>query len=238
MSKIVAMIPARLGSKRVKNKNLRLLGGKPLVAHVISTAKESEIFDEIYLNSESEIFVEICKEYNILFYKRNKNLAEDGVTNDNFVCDFLKNTDCDILIQINPTSPLYTVDDIKNFTRTMVDNNYDAMHGVREEKIEAIFRGKALNFDPFGQMPKSQDLDPVLLHAGGLMGWKKSKYLENMEKYNSGTYGCDSKTGYFKLQGFSKIDIDNEEDFQLAEVVLQYLNSSQEYKKEYYQPQK
>ena len=47
--KIIAMIPARLGSKRVKNKNLRLLGNKPLISHVIETAKESNVFDDIYI---------------------------------------------------------------------------------------------------------------------------------------------------------------------------------------------
>lgn len=236
MSKIVAMIPARLGSKRIKNKNLRLLGGKPLVCHIIDKAKESEVFDEIYVNSESEIFRDLCREYGIKFYKRSEELAIDDASNDKFVYDFLKNTECDIVIQINPTSPFYTVEDIKNFTRTIVDNNYDTMHGIREEKIEAIFRGKALNFDPFKQMPRSQDLESLLLHAGGLMGWKKTKYCENMEKYNSGTYGCDGKTGYFKLYGFSKIDIDNEEDFQLAEAVLSYLKGPAQEKKEYYQP--
>ena len=55
--KVIAMIPARLGSKRVKNKNLRLLGGKPLIAHVIETVKETNIFDEIYINSDGTITV-------------------------------------------------------------------------------------------------------------------------------------------------------------------------------------
>ena len=67
--KVIAMIPARLGSKRVKNKNLRLLGNKPLISHVIETAKDSNIFDDIYINSESEIFENIANQYNIKFYK-------------------------------------------------------------------------------------------------------------------------------------------------------------------------
>ena len=59
------MIPVRMGSKRIKNKNLRLLGNKPLVAYVIESAKKSGVFDEIYLNSESDIFREIANEYGI-----------------------------------------------------------------------------------------------------------------------------------------------------------------------------
>ena len=53
--KIIAMIPARMGSKRVKNKNLRLINGKPLIQYVLDTVKNLTIFDEIYINSEHEI---------------------------------------------------------------------------------------------------------------------------------------------------------------------------------------
>ena len=50
------MIPARLGSTRVKNKNLRLINNKPLISYVIETVKKTNIFDDIYLNSDSYIF--------------------------------------------------------------------------------------------------------------------------------------------------------------------------------------
>ena len=58
---IVAMIPARLGSTRVKNKNLRLINKKPLIQYIIDTAIKSKLLDQIYVNSESEIFQNISK---------------------------------------------------------------------------------------------------------------------------------------------------------------------------------
>ena len=64
MKKIIGMIPARLGSKRVKKKNLRLIGGKPLISYVIEAALDVKYFDEIYINSESDVFSEIAKKYN------------------------------------------------------------------------------------------------------------------------------------------------------------------------------
>ena len=70
--KIVGMIPARLGSKRIFQKNLRILGGKPLIAHIIESALATQKFDEIYINSESEIFEEIAINYGI---KVNNRLA-------------------------------------------------------------------------------------------------------------------------------------------------------------------
>ena len=68
-SKIVAVIPARLGSQRVKAKNLRMLGDKPLIYYMIQTLKKSKFVDEIYINSDSELFNEIAKRYDINFYK-------------------------------------------------------------------------------------------------------------------------------------------------------------------------
>ena len=57
------MIPARLGSTRVKNKNLRLINKKPLIQYIIDTAIKSKLLDQIYVNSESEKFQNISKKY-------------------------------------------------------------------------------------------------------------------------------------------------------------------------------
>ena len=115
MKKIIAMIPVRLGSKRVPNKNLRLLGNKPLVAHIIEAAKEANVFDEIVINSESDIFKEIADEYGVKFYKRPDHLSTDEATNDDFTLDFMHNINGDMLIQLLATSPFITSTQIKEF---------------------------------------------------------------------------------------------------------------------------
>src|SRR3989338_7837812 len=146
--KIVSMSPARLGSKRVKNKNLRLLDGKPLVAHVVSAAKEAQVFSDVYINSEADIFSEIANQYGVKFYKRPLEFASDDATNDMFVQDFIDHTPCDIIIQINPTSPFISAQIIRQFVQTMIENDYDTLHSVKEEQIEGLFKGNPLNFNP------------------------------------------------------------------------------------------
>lgn len=220
--KIVSMSPARLGSKRVKNKNLRLLDGKPLVVHVVEAAKNAGIFSDVYINSEADIFSRVAEQYGVKFYKRPETLAGDGATNDQFVQDFIDHVPCDIVIQINPTSPLISPEIIREFVRTMVDNDYDTLHSVKEEQIEGLFQGKPLNFDPMKIMPRSQDLEPVMLFSSGIMGWKARTHGEQMKKYGCATYGGDGTIGYFTLKGFATIDIDQEEDFQMAELAIAY----------------
>jgi CMP-N-acetylneuraminic acid synthetase len=86
---IIAMIPARMGSTRLKTKNLAILSGRPLITYAIEAAKYSGVFDRIVLNSEDLIFAEIAKEYGIDFYQRPSELATSFAKSDMVVQDFL-----------------------------------------------------------------------------------------------------------------------------------------------------
>ncbi len=234
--RIAAMIPARLGSKRVKSKNLRLLDGRPLVCHVAEKAKQAGVFDGIYINSESDIFEGLAKEYGVNFYKRPLELASDTATNDMFVLDFVDHVPCDIIVQINPTSTMITVEDIHEVVRMMKEEQYDTIHGVKHEQIEGMFKGQPLNFDPLKNMPPSQLLVPVVLFSSGIMAWRVSNYRENIKTLGAATYGGHGKIGYYCLKGFSTIDIDHEEDFQLAELAIAFQKDKNVKAPQYYDP--
>jgi len=224
--KIVAMVPARMGSKRIKSKNLRFLDGRPLIEHVLGTLSRVQIFDEIYINSEDEIFSEIADKYGINYYKRPNYLSSDESTNDEFAHEFLSNIGCDILIQILPTSPFITHKEIESFVNKMITNELDALVSVEHQQIACLYQGQAINFDNLKKNPPSQTMTPVMSYATALMGWRSSKFLENIENYGVAYHGGLGKTDFFELKGYSTIDIDNEEDFVLAEAVSIALKSS------------
>ena len=229
--KIYAMIPCRLGSKRIPKKNLRLLGSKTLSQWVASTAKETGMFDEIYINSESEIFENVASQVGVKFYKRPDEFATDTATNDEFARDFMNAFDFDVLIQINPTSPFLSKEDIISFVNEFKTNNFQTLHTVKNEKIEGLYDGKPLNFDPLKPMPPSQLLTPVQLFSSSIMAWDVKKFRENMNKFNCAVYGGDGSIGYFPLSGFSSLDIDNEIDFKMAEIIYNTLNTNNDEKK-------
>ena len=218
--KIVAMIPARLGSKRIKHKNLRLLDGKPLVSHVLEKCKETEIFSEIYINSESEIFKDIANDYAVKLYIRNPIFATDDATNDQFILDFIEHINCDIVVQVNPTSPFVQADEIKGFVAKMPEGDFDTMLSVKQEQVEGFYKWKQLNFNQMEQMPRSQDLESIYLHCSTILAWKSKVIREKMEKFNCCTYGADSKVGYYTFDSFANVDIDNEDDFLFAETIF------------------
>ena len=223
--KIICMIPARLGSKRVQNKNLRLINGKPLVQYISETASNITHFDKVVINSEGVIFKEIADMCGIDFYQRPNHLASDEATNDDFVMDFLEHYPCDYLVQLLPTSPFLTVDEINSFVSFMVEQELETLVSVSNVQIESLFDGNPINFDKTKQTPPSQLLTPVKAYACCIMGWKVSSFVKNMDKFGAAYHGGNDKVGYFDLKGYSTVDVDNEEDFALAEAVAKTLQS-------------
>jgi CMP-N-acetylneuraminic acid synthetase len=234
MSKIIAMIPARLGSQRVPKKNLRLLAGKPMISYVIETALKSEIFDDVYVNTEADIIGELAIKYGAKYYKRPAEFATNTAGNDDFAYDFIKNTDGDILIQILPTSPLLTTSEVESFVDEMIKKDFDTLISVINHKIACIYDSKPVNFKLLEPHISSQLMTPVQSYATVLMGWRYESFKRSMENYGFAYHGSDSKIGYFPLKGLSEIDIDEEKDFQLAEVAIQYKNNTKTFKTEFY----
>ena len=234
MTKIIAMIPARLGSQRIPKKNIRLINGKPLITYVIETAKKTGVFHEIYVNTESDIIGEIAIKSGVKFYKRPEEHASNASSNDDFAYDFVKNVDGGILIQILPTSPLLTIDDISSFVNQMIDNEFDTMVSVVKHQIACIYDGKPVNFKLLEPHISSQLMKPVYSYATALMGWTYKSFNDNMNRFGFTYHGADSKIGYFTLEGLSVIDVDEEDDFELAENALQYRTSLKYNKIEYY----
>ena len=232
--KIIAMVPARMGSKRVKSKNLRFLDGRPLIEHVLDTLSKINIFDEIYVNSEDEVFSGIAEKYGISFYKRPIHLSSDEATNDEFAYEFLNNIECDVLIQVLPTSPFLTEKEVKGFVKKMVDNDLDTLVSVEHKQIACLYQDKPINFDNLKKNPPSQTMTPIMSYATALMGWKSSKFIENIIKHGVAYHGGKGKTDFFELKGYSTIDIDNEEDFLLAEAVSSTIKA-QSVRPQYYE---
>lgn len=231
------MIPARIGSKRVKKKNLRLIDGLPLIQYIINSAKESTYLDEIYLNSESTEFREIAIKSGIKFYQRPEYLSSDAATNDDFAKDFIDNIECDILVQLLSTSPFITSSEIDAFIKAMIDGNFETMISLSNVRIECIFKGESINFNQKAQTPPSQQLEPIKSYACSLMAWQVDRFNENIGKYSAAYHGGDGSIGYFDLKGYSTLDIDIEEDFLLAEAIFASLKNKN-YKAQYYSSKK
>ncbi|MCF0115599.1 MAG: cytidyltransferase, partial [Erysipelotrichaceae bacterium] len=112
--KIVAVIPARAGSKGIPNKNIRLINGKPLIWYAINNAKNSKYIDEVIVSSDSKEIEVIAKQMGVTFRDRDEVLCGDAVTLDSVIYDAVKDIKCDYVITMQPTSPTLKVETLDN----------------------------------------------------------------------------------------------------------------------------
>ena len=220
--KIVAMIPARIGSERLKYKNLRLLAGKPVISYAVNAAKEAKIFDNIVINSDEQIFKEIADKNNVEFYLRPKFLGGSTIQSDDVVFDFLKHHVCDLLVWVNPIAPLQTGAEINKAINFLIKNKFDTVITSKKERFHTFFEDKPLNFNLNEKFAKTQDLRPTSSLVYSLMMWKSKTFLK---QYTSQGYGMLSgNLGLFEVDPKSTIKLNYEEDLQLCEAILNISN--------------
>ena len=230
-SKIIAVVPARIGSVRVKAKNLRLLGGEPLIFYIIDSLKKCNNVDDIYINSDSELFAEIANRYDVKFYKRKRELATSNSMIDDYIYDFCINNKFDILAVANPTSPFLKTEDIDNAINHFLKNNFDTQLACENIKTHCFYKGIPINFATTGKHPRSQDLEPIKALNFAVTIWKRESFIASYERKGYGVYS--GKIGFYSFEGLSNIDIDWEEDFILAEYIFKYLEYSKSNKPKY-----
>lgn len=221
--KILAVIPARIGSKGILKKNLHLLKDKPLVDWTIQAACDSCLFDEIILSSDSNEILERAEKYGISKELRNKNLAQDNTKTIEVVLDILKNREnFKTLFILQPTSPLRTKEDIlAAFKAYSQDKESDSLISVVEEERDVqkylslndrYLKGLVNNELPF--MPR-QEL-PSVFRANGAI------YIVDVEMINIEKKLLTKKTIPYIMKKSNSIDIDCLNDIFEAEKILSY----------------
>lgn len=215
---LVAMIPARLGSRRIPKKNIRFLCGKPLIQYPIDFAINSSAFDSIWINTESDELGKICKKsFGIEYHRRPKELADNKATNRDFVYQFLKEHNCDYVVMINPTSPTLRQETVNAFVSYINENDYDTIVSVVSNKTEAFFRGEKINFDGKNKIP-NENLEPIEEIVWALTAWKRDTFIGLQESGECPVFG--GKLGRFQIPKDESADLDTEEDWRIAEGIL------------------
>jgi len=234
MYKYVAEIPARIGSNRVKKKNIRLLCGKPMVQYSIEACKGASKIDKVFVNTDSNQIGQIAIDNGVEYYKREENLASDTAKQDEFNYDFMKNTNCEVVVMVNPVSPLIESCDIDDAIDYFEHANIDTLISVKKEQLHAFYQGKSLNFDTNTLLPATQDIDPVLICTWNICIWKKEVFVRSYE--TEGHAAFSGVIGHWVIDPIKAIKISYEEDFRMAEDIVKARESvSEEYKPEYYE---
>ncbi len=223
--KILAIIPARSGSKGLRHKNIKLLNDKPLIAYTIEAAIESDIFTDIVVSTDSEEYASISKRYGASIpFLRPDELASDIASSADMIVYTIQRLKelgkvYDYFVLLQPTSPLRKASDIKNAVDLLIENKLDSVVSVCEaEHSLSIYNtlGDSLSLEGFinkNSATRRQD-DKKYYRING------SIYISNVEKYLSERDFYGKKSKAYIMSRESSIDIDTELDFRIAEYIM------------------
>ncbi len=222
--KILAIIPARSGSKGLKDKNIKNLNGKPLIAYTIEAAKESGLFEDILVSTDSVEYADISRQYGaIVPFLRDEKLSGDTASTVDVIMDvftkmklFGKEYDSFVLLQ--PTSPLRTEKNIIEAYNLFVEKSANSVVSVCEVDHNPLLTNllpNDLSLDNFIKKENNirrQDLGKYYRLNGAIYISKVDYYLKykNFYEKNSFAYIMDKR---------NSVDIDDEIDFKLAEIL-------------------
>ena len=214
--KTIAIIPARGNSKRLPNKNIKLLGGIPLMVHSISYAKQHGFIDAVYVTTDDKEIKDIALQHGALVIDRPSHLSGDCEPTVTALKHVLESIDDDVenVVLLQPTNPLRPKHLLTEAFKLFNENKYDSLFTVtrNHQKFGTIEKDvfKPYNYK-IGQ--RSQDLIP-LYFENGLLYITKAKHILNNKIITKNAYPLVVN------HPFSSIDIDTQEDFDLAEFML------------------
>jgi len=219
---VAAYIPARKGSVRVPVKNLRMLAGKPLLHYVLETVAKVGNLDKAYLNTESDEIASAAENLCDV-YVRSPELAISSTKTDEILYDFAKNIDCKSIAVINPTAPFVTSQTIESAIDLHLSRGRDTVFTTTAHKKHLIYDGQPVNF-PLNQLsPRTQELQEFQYINFITFIIETQRVISNYEKKGYCLY--EAPIHFFPMTGIECHDIDDEDDFLMAEALI-FKNSS------------
>ncbi len=231
MKNILGVITARGGSKGIPGKNIKLLGGKPLIAYTIESAKKSKLITHLIVSTDDEKIADVCRQYGAdVPFIRPKELAQDTTPHLPVMQHAIKFMEeklgivFDYAVILQPTSPFRTPEDIDGTIQKLIDTEADSavslvefdksMHPMKAKKLEG---DKVLSYClEEVEGIRRQDIPIAYRRSGAVYAMKRDLLLKDNRLYG------DFVVGYIVPKERS-IDIDEPIDWIRAEYMLENL---------------
>lgn len=215
MKKIIAVIPIRRGSQRVKNKNFRKFYNKNLLEYKILVLKKVKYIDEIIVNTDSHKAISIAKKYGVSFFKRDNYFASSKCPNSDFWANVASTTNSKYILFTHCTNPLISVQTYQKTLKKFFSLNqkkFNSLNTVSEVKDFLFLKNKPINFN-LNKAPNSQNL-PDIIKYNSAISILSTDYMKN----NKTVIG--NKPFFYKLDQLEGHDINTEYEFKFAEYLF------------------
>lgn len=212
--RIVALVPAKLKSDRVPFKNIKELGGIPLVNYTIRTLNKISLLDDIIIfASEPSICSYIYAGLKYKFLERPAYLDTQQTKIQDIIEEFLKKDNADIIVLFHITSPFVRPDTISDCIEKVISGKYDSAFTAYEIRKFCWFVNKPLNYELDMPTPRTQDIEPLIVEQSGLYVFKRDVFEKTKQRVSSNPY-------IKYIDHFEGHDIDTPEDFRIAELIV------------------
>ena len=221
--RVLAVIPARGGSKGIKKKNIRLVNGKPLISYTIEKAQACHLITDIIVSTDDHDIKEVVKNHHCDYILRSKENARDESTIESVLFEVLEGVKqtYDVVIVLQPTSPIREVEDIDNVIKMFLNDTslesvvsvveLNDIHPARMYTLSNELDMIALNKD--AERNRRQDLKPVYLRNGAIYAATVESLLKNKKLIS------DNKKAYIMPES-KWLNIDTQRDILIAEVII------------------
>lgn len=222
--KILAVIPARGGSKGIPRKNVRLMNGKPLIYYAIQNALQCPLIDECVVSTDDDEIRDIAIAYGCKVINREGELAEDAVTLDPVVYDAVNKMEMesvsglayDIVITLQPTSPLLRLETLTSAIQQFIDNKKDTMISVVNNPHLSWKNEKGKIVPNYEKRLNRQQLPPNYWETGAFFITRRNFVTVNSR--------LGKTIEVYEVPEKEAIDIDSVEDWIVAESILNKKN--------------
>ena len=217
--RILAVVPARGGSKGIPGKNIRLLAGEPLIGYTLRTAKIVNEIDLLVVSTDDDEIEEISTSYGIGVIRRPKELASDEATTESALLHVLDTLDeqgksFDIILVLEPTSPLRSSNTIQKTIKKSVEGSFESILAVKET-VENIGFVEDGYFHPVvPDAPRRRQLRKPFFIESSTIYAARTSYLRR-----TATLVCDNWVAIV-VSNEESYDINTEEDFSFIEYLI------------------
>lgn len=212
--KFAGYVTVRLNSKRVPFKSIQKIKGEPLVKYAIATLNKVDGLSDILLYcSEKNIRKYVGSHLSYTFIERPKRLDADSTTFNDILESIIDKIDADYIVFLSCTSPFIKAKTIQEMMKQIESNNFDSAFTVFNKRSFGWFKNRPLNYDP-SNVPKTQDLEPILLETSGLYIFSKSLFKKHKRRIGFKPY-------IKVIDIFEGWDIDYPEDLKMARLMAQ-----------------
>jgi len=210
--KIVSVILAREGSKGIPNKNLIDLHGKPLIQYAIEASKMSLVGGETYVSSDSDNILDVAKDLGSKIIKRPDNISGDLDKSELSLIDFVNRVDSDIVVFIQPTSPMIKPEDINTGILMLRNDKFlNSVLSVYEEHWTARWDNnrQPIDWDIYNR-PMRQDVESTYVENGAFYISRTDLIKKNKLRYTAPfDYVVMSQENSFQIDSFADLELVN-----------------------------